>query len=197
MGNLWHNRTPAMAHRRMALAAVCHVLSRRAVVCGLAATLVGSGAGTARANIVRRLTVLRPASEEAGYDVPFWWNGAPDKNGLAKLDWLMRDVNARQVRPIDLRIYYLLALVQAEFGGQPILITSGYRTQATNDRLRQQGIDAARNSFHLHGQAADIKIPGVSPPRIAAVGSILGIGGVGVYPGFVHLDIGPQRFWRG
>ena len=183
--------------RRMALAAVCPVLSRRAVVCGLAATLVGSGAGTAQATIVRRLTVFRPASEEVGYDVPFWWNGAPHANGLAKLDWLMRDVNARQVRPIDLRIYYLLALVQAEFGGQPILITSGYRTQATNDWLRQQGIDAARNSFHLHGQAADITIPGVSPPRIAAFGSILGMGGVGVYPSFVHLDTGRQRFWRG
>ena len=182
----------------MPLAAARHVLSRRAVVCGLAATLVGSGAGgTAQASLVRRLTVFRPASEEVGYDVPFWWNGAPHENGLAKLDWLMRDVNAKQVRPIDLRIYYLLALIQAEFGGQAILITSGYRTQATNNQLRRQGIDAARNSFHLHGQAADINIPGVSPPRVAAFVSMLGMGGVGVYSSFVHLDTGPQRFWKG
>jgi uncharacterized protein YcbK (DUF882 family) len=33
--------------------------------------------------------------------------------------------------------------------------------------------------------------------RIAALGSILGIGGVGTYPSFVHVDTGPQRFWEG
>jgi uncharacterized protein YcbK (DUF882 family) len=109
----------------------------------------------------------------------------------------MRDVQARQVRPIDVRVFYLLAMVQAEFGGRPILVTSGFRTRATNERLRAQGIDAARNSFHLRGRAVDIQIPGVAPASLAALGSSLGLGGVGVYTRFVHLDTGPRRSWKG
>jgi uncharacterized protein YcbK (DUF882 family) len=88
-------------------------------------------------------------------------------------------------------------MTQVEFGGRPIIVTSGYRTKATNDRLRRQRIDAARNSFHLSGQAADIRIHGVPPARMAALGSVVGLGGVGIYPSFVHLDAGPQRFWKG
>jgi uncharacterized protein YcbK (DUF882 family) len=122
---------------------------------------------------------------------------APYEDGLAQLDWLMRDVQARQVKPIDLRVYFLLAMAQAEFGGRPIVITSGYRTKATNGRLRRQGIDAARNSFHLLGQAADLQIDGVPPPHVAALGSLLGLGGVGVYATFVHLDTGTPRIWVG
>lgn len=109
----------------------------------------------------------------------------------------MRDVQVSRVRPIDIRLFYLLGMVQAEFGGRPILVTSGYRTRATNERLRAQGIDAARNSFHLRGRAVDIRVPGVVPARMAEFGSFLGLGGVGVYTDFVHLDTGPKRMWRG
>jgi uncharacterized protein YcbK (DUF882 family) len=116
---------------------------------------------------------------------------------LVELDWLMRDVQAKQVRPIDVRVFYLLAMVQAEFGGRPILVTSGFRTRATNERLRAQGIDAARNSFHLRGRAVDIQIPDVAPAAMAELGSLLGLGGVGVYSRFVHLDTGPRRMWKG
>ena len=146
---------------------------------------------------VRRLTVVRPASGEMAHAVPFWLDGAPYEDGLAELDWLMRDVHAEQVKPIDLRVYYLLAIAQAEFAGRPIIVTSGYRTKSTNDTLRQQGIDAVRNSFHVQGRAADIQIHDVPPVRVAALGSTLNLGGVGVYAKFVHLDTGPPRSWRG
>jgi uncharacterized protein YcbK (DUF882 family) len=164
---------------------------------GLAALSIGLARRRAFPASVRRLTLVRPASGEIGYDVPFWLHEAPYEDGLAQLDWLMRDVQARQIKPIDLRVYFLLAIAQAEFGGRPIIITSGYRAKATNDRLRRQGIDAVRNSFHLLGRAADLQIDGVPPPRVAALGSILGLGGVGIYPTFVHLDTGPQRIWVG
>jgi uncharacterized protein YcbK (DUF882 family) len=172
-------------------------VSRRALLGGLAAALVALRSGSATADTVRRLTVVRRSTGEIGYDVPFWQDGAPDPQGLAELNWLMRDVRAAAINSIDLRVYYLLAVIQGEFGGRPIIITSGYRTKATNDQLRRQGIDAARNSFHLRGQAADIQIDGVPTGRMAALGSMLGLGGVGIYASFVHLDTGPQRFWRG
>lgn len=140
---------------------------------------------------------MRSATGEVARDVPFWWRGAPYEPGLTQLNWLMRDVQAKQVRSIDLRVYYLLAMVQSEFGGRPIFVTSGYRSQATNERLIQRGIDAARNSFHLRGRAVDIQVPGVKPGRMARLGSLLGLGGVGMYAAFVHLDIGPRRMWKG
>ena len=96
-----------------------------------------------------------------------------------------------------MRLFYLLAMLQAEFGGRPILVTSGYRTRATNEWLRSQGIGAARDSFHLRGRAVDIKLSGVPLARVAAFGSVLGLGGVGLYGAFVHLDTGPKRIWRG
>jgi uncharacterized protein YcbK (DUF882 family) len=173
------------------------LLTRRELLGGVAASSVGLSSRRAVSDPIRRLTVVRPSSGEVAYDVPFWWRDAPYEDGLAELDWLMRDVHAEQVKPIDLRVYYLLAMAQAEFGGRPIIITSGYRTKATNERLRRQGVDAVRNSFHIQGRAADIQIHDVPPARIAALGSTLGIGGVGIYPAFVHLDTGPQRFWRG
>ena len=88
-------------------------------------------------------------------------------------------------------------MVQAQFGSRPIHVTSGYRTATTNERLWQQGIDAARNSFHLRGRAVDIQISGVAPARMAGLGLLLGLGGVGVYASFVHLDTGPRRMWKG
>ena len=111
------------------------LLSRRLFLRGVAGTLAGAAAGPASADTIRQLTLVRPATGEVARDVPFWWAGAPYEQGLAELDWLLRDVQAGEVHPIDLRVYYLLAMVQAQFGGRPILVTSGYRTEATNERL--------------------------------------------------------------
>jgi uncharacterized protein YcbK (DUF882 family) len=172
-------------------------LSRRSLLSGAAGSLLCIASGTAGAATMRRLTLVRPATGDVAQDVPFWWAGAVYEEGLAELDRLMRDVEADEVQPIDLRVYYLLAMVQAEFGGRPILVTSGYRTEATNERLRRRGIDAARNSFHLRGRAVDIQVPGVEPRSMARLGLLLGLGGVGIYPTFVHLDVGPRRTWKG
>ena len=172
-------------------------LSRRLFLCGVAGTLAAVAAGPASAATIRQLTLVRPDTSEVARDVPFWWAGAPYEEGLAELDWLMRDVQAEEVHPIDLRVYYLLAMVQDQFGGRPILVASGYRTQATNEGLRQRGIDAARNSFHLRGRAVDILVPGIEPRAIARLGLLLGLGGVGVYPTFVHLDTGRPRTSQG
>jgi len=173
------------------------LLSRRLFLRGVAGTLAGAAAGPASADTIRQLTLVRPATGEVARDVPFWWAGGPYEQGLAELNWLMRDVQAEEVHPIDLRVYYLLAMVQAQFGRRPIVVTSGYRTEATNERLRRQGIDAARNSFHLRGCAVDIQVPGVMPASMAGLGLLLGLGGVGVYANFVHLDTGPRRTWKG
>jgi uncharacterized protein YcbK (DUF882 family) len=181
----------------MILAERRSVISRRVLLGGFAATVSLAVCGMASAGTTRLLTLVRRTTGEVGRRVPFWRDGAPDQHGLSELNWLMRDVRVGQVRPIDLRVYFLLAVLQSEVSGRPIIVMSGYRTKATNELLRQQGFEAARNSFHLRGCAADVNVGGVSPARVAVLGSLLGLGGVGLYRNFVHLDTGPRRFWTG
>ena len=83
--------------------------------------------------------------------------------------------------------------------GQPprFHVISGYRSPRTNARLLRQGRGVARRSYHLQGKAIDVRVPRYSLERLhlAAVG--LNAGGVGYYPRseFVHLDVGPVRYW--
>ena len=74
---------------------------------------------------------------------------------------------------------------------KPITITSGYRSPKYNAKLP----GAVKDSQHLRGTAADIKVPGMTPKEVALV--IEGLiqsgkmkeGGIGVYPTFTHYDI--------
>jgi len=74
--------------------------------------------------------------------------------------------------------------------GESIHINSGYRTPAYNKR-----IGGVSNSQHVLGKAADITCKSKTPKQLAAViekmigNGSLKIGGLGVYPGFVHVDI--------
>lgn len=78
---------------------------------------------------------------------------------------------------------------------RPILLTSGFRHAATNEGLE----GAAKDSHHVRGGAADVRVPGVSQDSIGRYGVWLRAGGVGFYPGleFTHVDSGRLRQWRG
>jgi len=74
--------------------------------------------------------------------------------------------------------------------GAPLYISSSYRTPSHN-----KAVGGAKNSQHLQAKAADISINGKTPKQLARIiekliaeGKI-SIKGVGVYPGFVHVDI--------
>lgn len=72
---------------------------------------------------------------------------------------------------------------------KPITITSGYRSPKYNAK-----IGGVKDSQHLRGTAADIKVLGMTPKEVALI--IEGLiesgkmkeGGVGVYPTFTHYD---------
>jgi uncharacterized protein YcbK (DUF882 family) len=48
---------------------------------------------------------------------------------------------------------------------------------------------AAKNSQHMYGNAADIKIDGVSPKEIYDWLNSWHKGGLGLYPTFTHVDV--------
>lgn len=71
---------------------------------------------------------------------------------------------------------------------KPVIITSGYRNQEHNRR-----VGGAPNSYHLRGMAADITVQGTNPQDLAKTAEECGFRGIGVYEGFLHVDVRQQR----
>ena len=82
-----------------------------------------------------------------------------------------------------------------------VCFLSGYRSRKTNDLLRAQGHNAARDSLHIQARANDFRLQGVPIEAVAQYAEWLQVGGVGRYPGrsgnFVHIDSGDIRTWNG
>ncbi|KAB7615597.1 YcbK family protein [Amylibacter sp. SFDW26] len=127
------------------------------------------------------------------FQCEFGRRGIKDKD-LKSLNWILRDVSAGEVKFMDLELYEVLARIQAQFSGAPLMIKSGYRTRKTNSAIR----GAARKSKHVEGRAVDFTIRGVKTFDLVKVAQANGAGGVGYYPrrGFIHVDTGQERYWR-
>jgi uncharacterized protein YcbK (DUF882 family) len=80
---------------------------------------------------------------------------------------------------------------------EPYLLLSGYRSPQTNAMLRRRSSGVARNSLHMKGQAADLRLESRSVAQMARAAKACRAGGVGRYTGsdFVHMDCGPVRSW--
>lgn len=88
--------------------------------------------------------------------------------------------------------------------GAPITIISGYRPPSYDAaRIAAGRKGVSPRSQHGEGRAADFVVKGYSPEKVLAVvmdlyetGEI-SIGGVGIYDGWIHLDVrpGPLRRW--
>lgn len=77
--------------------------------------------------------------------------------------------------------------------GKPVIINSAYRCKKHN-----KSVGGATYSKHLYGQAADIKVSGVSPLKVAQYAESIGIKGIGQYSNFVHIDTRSNKFfWYG
>jgi hypothetical protein len=92
-------------------------------------------------------------------------------------------------------------VVDAGRGGAlppPELVNRFLRCHFTNNLLlRKKGRRVARDSQHTHGHAVDFRLPGVSTERLRDWARRRRLGGVGYYQndGFVHVDVGPVRYW--
>lgn len=74
---------------------------------------------------------------------------------------------------------------------KPLVIGSGYRCPTYNSKV----LNAAKQSKHTMGMAADISIKGVAPAEIAKYAESLGIKGIGLYDTFVHIDTRKTKFF--
>ena len=92
--------------------------------------------------------------------------------------------------PIDEKLVQYLQQIRDHFG-KPVYLTA-YRCKTHNARTP----NAAPNSYHVYGKAADFHIDGVAPAEIAKYAESIGIKGIGLYDTFVHIDTRESKsFW--
>lgn len=95
---------------------------------------------------------------------------------------------------IDSDLVNVLQKIRSHFG-KTVTITSAYRTPGKNKTVGGQTY-----SQHLYGRAADIKVKGVAPKKVAAYAETLlkNKGGIGTYSTFVHVDTRATKArWKG
>ena len=180
------------------------VISRRKVLGGvLAVAAVATGAplplqdALATSGSRRTLSLYDPARRTA-LQATYWIDGWYSPDGLAQINFFMRDRRNDQIMQIDPQLIDILHALQTRLGSQlPVHIVSGYRSPATNAYLAARSGAVARNSYHMYGRAADIRIPGVNLRTLRQAAIALNSGGVGYYrhSDFVHVDNGPVRDW--
>ena len=93
---------------------------------------------------------------------------------------------------IDEKLVEYLQQIRTHFG-KPVYLTA-YRCETHNAMIP----NAAKNSYHIYGQAADFHIDGIAPAEIAKYAESIGIKGIGLYEDFVHIDTRETKsFWQG
>jgi uncharacterized protein YcbK (DUF882 family) len=119
---------------------------------------------------------------------------------LSQLDHLLRDHRSGDAHPIDPKLFDVLFQAATRNGREPrFQVISGYRSPASNSKLRSRSHGVAERSLHLEGRAIDVRLSGVSCEKLRDVALTLACGGVGYYASsdFVHLDTGRVRAWTG
>ncbi len=172
---------------------------RTALKCAVAASVLPCSHAIAATNRYPELRLkLYNLHTAETVDTVFWAEGRYNVEALQDLNHLLRDHRTDQVKTIDTKIFSLLYLLNKKIDNtKAISVISGYRSEQTNRMLAERNSGVAKNSFHIKGQAIDIRIPGKSTRQLRDIGIKLGVGGVGYYEqsNFAHFDTGPKRNW--
>jgi uncharacterized protein YcbK (DUF882 family) len=148
-------------------------------------------------NIERRLFLLNTHTGERFNDV-YWSAGSYDAQALSTINNVLRDHRTGDIHPIDPALLDQLSTLATKLDVKPEFhIISGFRSPKTNKALRNKGRNVARKSYHLLGQAVDVRLPGTDVGTLHKTALALRQGGVGLYKNqnFIHVDTGPVRHW--
>src|SRR6056297_522561 len=178
--------------------------TRRGLLPAFAATAVSAAPTCANAagflrggGDIRRIKMYAGRTGER-IDMIYWIEGEYIKDAVKEVHVFMRDWRTNDVKSIDLRTIDIMAAAHNMMDvSEPYMLLSGYRSPKTNAMLRSRSSGVAKNSLHLKGQAADLRLNSRSVGQIARAASACKAGGVGRYSGsnFVHMDCGPVRSW--
>jgi len=124
-------------------------------------------------------------------------NGTYSADAIKAINKVFRTDYTNPADRISIRLIEFLDYLEDNLNhGAAITLISGYRSPKYNAMLRHKGGLAAKASLHQYGMAADIMMQGVPPKKIWNFVREIKFGGVGYYHGaYVHVDVGPSRFW--
>jgi uncharacterized protein YcbK (DUF882 family) len=148
---------------------------------------------------IRRIRMYSGRTGES-IDTIYWVEGDYIKDALKEINHFMRDWRSGQTTNMDPRTIDIMAASHRLMDvSEPYLMLSGYRSPKTNAMLRSRSGGVARNSLHMKGQAADLRLKSRSTGQMAKAAAACASGGVGKYSrsNFVHMDCGPIRVWGG
>ncbi|MCD2313216.1 MULTISPECIES: YcbK family protein [Roseobacteraceae] len=181
-------------------------MTRRALLGAFAATTVvaaptfANAAGFLRgAGDIRRIKMYSGRTGER-LDMIYWIEGEYISDAFKELNHFMRDWRTNDVVKMDLRTVDIMAAAHNLMDvNEPYMLLSGYRSPKTNAMLRSRSGGVAKNSLHMKGQAADLRLASRSVNQMAKAAAACHGGGVGRYSGsnFVHMDCGAVRTWGG
>ncbi|WP_373276844.1 YcbK family protein [Sulfitobacter sp. TCYB15] len=181
-------------------------MTRRSVLGAFAATAIAAAptfanaAGFLRgAGDIRRIKMYSGRTGER-IDMIYWIEGNYIKDAVSELNYFMRDWRTDGVKSMDLRTVDIMAASHNLLDvSEPYMLLSGYRSPQTNAMLRSRSRGVAKNSLHMRGQAADLRLASRSVNQMARAAIACNGGGVGRYSGsnFVHMDCGQVRNWGG
>ncbi|OWU83563.1 Tat pathway signal protein [Oceanicola sp. 22II-s10i] len=179
-------------------------MSRRALLGAFAATtLVAAPTYTKAAGFlrgagdIRRLKMYSARTGEK-LDMIYWIEGEYIADAVREVTYFMRDWRNNQLKNIDMRTMDIMAASHNLLNvTEPYMLISGYRSPETNAMLRARSSGVAKNSRHLRGEAADLRLQSRSVSQMARAAVSCHAGGVGRYTSsdFVHMDCGPVRSW--
>ena len=181
-------------------------ITRRALLGAFAATAVSAAptyslaAGFLRGGgDIRRIRMYSGRTGER-IDMIYWIEGKYIKDAIKEVNYFMRDWRTDSVKSIDPRTVDIMAAAHNLLDvNEPYMLLSGYRSPQTNAMLRSRSRGVAKNSLHMVGQAADLRLSSRSVNQMAKAATACRGGGVGRYSGsnFVHMDCGVVRTWGG
>ena len=128
----------------------------------------------------------------------YWSDGNYLDDGIEEISWLLRDHRAGIANSMDPKLLDLLYQLQTKVDRSgEFHVISGYRSPGTNDMLSKRSNGVAKRSYHMLGQAIDVRLPGFDTRQLKKAAIALKGGGVGYYSSsdFVHLDVGRVRYW--
>lgn len=148
---------------------------------------------------IRRIRMYSGRTGER-IDMIYWIDGKYIKDSIKEINYFMRDWRNDKVKSIDTRTLDIMAASHNLLDvNEPYMMLSGYRSPETNAMLRRRSRGVAKNSLHLRGQAADLRLASRSITQMAQAALACKAGGVGKYrrSNFVHMDCGNVRSWNG
>jgi len=148
---------------------------------------------------IRRIRMYSGRTGES-LDTIYWIEGEYIPEVLKEINHFMRDWRSGDSIKMDGRTVDIMAASHRLMDvSEPYMLLSGYRCPKTNAMLRSNSKGVARNSLHMKGQAADLRLKSRSVGQMAKAAAACASGGVGKYSrsNFVHMDCGPVRTWGG